>query len=100
MFTGIVTDVGQVRQIEKRGDTHIVIATHYDMEKLPMGGSVACAGTCLTIVERGPLDDPWFAVTASADVTTSHPSGTPCSTSVAARWAPDWAELFVQNTTR
>ena len=67
MFTGIVTDIGQVRQIEKRGDTHIVIATHYAMEKLPMGGSVACAGTCLTIVERGPKDDPWFAVTASAE---------------------------------
>lgn len=67
MFTGIVSDVGEVRQIEKRGDTHIVIATHYDMDKLPMGGSVACAGTCLTIVERGPKDDPWFAVTASAE---------------------------------
>ncbi len=67
MFTGIVTDVGQVRQLEKRGDTHIVIATHYDMDKLPMGGSVACAGTCLTVVERGPKEDPWFAVTASAE---------------------------------
>ena len=31
MFTGIVTDVGQVRHIEKRGDTHIVIATQYDV---------------------------------------------------------------------
>lgn len=67
MFTGIVTDVGEVRQIEKRGDTHIVIAHHYDMDKLPMGGSVACSGTCLTIVERGTNDDKWFAVTASAE---------------------------------
>lgn len=64
MFTGIVTDVGQVRQIEKRGDTHIVIAHHYDSDKLPMGGSVACCGACLTIVEKG---DDWFAVTASAE---------------------------------
>jgi riboflavin synthase len=67
MFTGIVTDVGEVRQIEKRGDTHIVIAHHYDMDKLPMGGSVACSGTCLTVVERGTNDDKWFAVTASAE---------------------------------
>jgi riboflavin synthase len=67
MFTGIVTDVGEVRQIEKRGDTHIVIAHHYDMDKLPMGGSVACSGTCLTVVDRGTNDDKWFAVTASAE---------------------------------
>jgi riboflavin synthase len=67
MFTGIVTDVGQVRQLEKRGDTHIVIATHYDMDKLPMGGSVACAGTCLTVIEKGDNTDPWFTVTASGE---------------------------------
>jgi riboflavin synthase len=67
MFTGIVTDVGQVRQIEKRGDTHIVIAHHYDMDKLPMGGSVACSGACLTVVERGSDADKWFAVTASGE---------------------------------
>lgn len=67
MFTGIVTDVGQVRHIEKRGDTHIVIAHHYAMDKLPMGGSVACSGACLTVVERGSDADKWFAVTASGE---------------------------------
>src|SRR5512142_28635 len=67
MFTGIVTDVGQVRHIEKRGDTHIVIATHYDMDKLPMGGSVACCGACLTVVDKGTNVDRWFAVTASGE---------------------------------
>lgn len=67
MFTGIVTDVGQIRQIEKRGDTHIVIGTHYGLDKLPIGGSVACAGVCLTVVEHGTEEDPWFAVTASGE---------------------------------
>jgi len=67
MFTGIVTDVGQVRHVEKRGDTHIVIATHYDMDKIPMGGSVACSGACLTVIDRGDNEDPWFAVTASGE---------------------------------
>jgi riboflavin synthase len=67
MFTGIVTDVGQVLQIEKRGDTHIVIGTHYDMDKIPMGGSVACSGACLTVVDKGSGKDPWFAVTASGE---------------------------------
>lgn len=67
MFTGIVTDVGQVRHIEKHGDTHIVIVPHYDMDKLPIGGSVACSGACLTVVEKGSNADKWFAVTASAE---------------------------------
>jgi len=82
MFTGIVTDVGQVRHIEKRGDTHIVIATHYDMDKIPMGGSVACAGTCLTVVDKDSGKAPWFVVTASGETlsktTIQHwKSGTP-----------------------
>ncbi len=76
MFTGIVTDVGQVRHIEKRGDTHIVIAHHYDMDKLPMGGSIACCGACLTIVEKGSNDDKWFAVTASAETLSKTTMGT------------------------
>jgi riboflavin synthase len=76
MFTGIVTDVGQVRQIEKRGDTHIVIAPHYDMDKLPMGGSVACCGACLTIVDKGTDADKWFAVTASGETLSKTTIGT------------------------
>jgi riboflavin synthase len=67
MFTGIVTDVGQVRRIEKRGDTHIVIGTHYDMGKIPIGASIACAGICLTVVDKGSSTDRWFAVTASGE---------------------------------
>jgi riboflavin synthase len=67
MFTGIVTDVGQVRHIEKRGDTRLVIGTHYDIDKLPMGGSVACSGACLTVIDKGSMADRWFAVTASGE---------------------------------
>ena len=44
MFTGIITDVGEVRQIEKRGDTHVVIATHYDVGAIDIGASIACSG--------------------------------------------------------
>jgi len=67
MFTGIITDVGQVRQIEKRGDTHIVIATHYNVGAIDIGASIACSGVCLTVVEKGSAADRWFAVTASAE---------------------------------
>lgn len=64
MFTGIVTDLGKVRAIEKRGDTRIEIETAYDMDEVEIGASIACSGPCLTVVEKGPG---WFAVEASAE---------------------------------
>ena len=67
MFTGLVSDIGRVRQVEKRGDTHLVIATHYDVAVMDVGVSVACAGICLTIVDKGTAKDRWFAVTASGE---------------------------------
>lgn len=67
MFTGIITDVGQVRHVEKRGDTHIVIATHYDVGAIDIGASIACSGVCLTVVDKGGSQDRWFAVTASGE---------------------------------
>lgn len=67
MFTGIVTDVGQVRHIEKRGDTHVVIGTNYDVPAIEIGASIACSGACLTVVDKGSAKDRWFAVTASAE---------------------------------
>ncbi len=67
MFTGIVTDVGQVRSVEKRGDTHVVISTHYDVSAVEMGASIACSGVCMTVVDKGSAKDRWFAVTASGE---------------------------------
>jgi riboflavin synthase len=67
MFTGIVTDVGKVRHIEKRGDTHVVIATQYDVGQVDMGASIACSGICMTVVDKGNAKDRWFAVTASGE---------------------------------
>lgn len=64
MFTGIVTDVGRVRKIEKRGDTHIAITTKLNLGDVMIGASIACAGVCLTVTEKGKG---WFAVTVSAE---------------------------------
>lgn len=68
MFTGIVSDVGRVRAIEKRGDTRFVIGTVYEPDSMLLGASVACSGCCLTVVEKGSdADGNWFAVDASAE---------------------------------
>lgn len=64
MFTGIVTDLGTVRSIRKRGDTRVEIETAYDTASIEIGDSIACSGPCLTVVDKAPG---WFAVEASAE---------------------------------
>jgi riboflavin synthase len=64
MFTGIVTDIGELREIRPGGDTTFVIRTKLDIRDLAIGASISCAGVCLTVVEHG---DDWFAVQASAE---------------------------------
>jgi riboflavin synthase len=67
MFTGLVSDIGEVRQVEKRGDTHLVISTNYDVDAFDVGGSIACAGVCLTVVDKGWGKYIWFAATVSGE---------------------------------
>lgn len=67
MFTGIVTDVGEVRRIERSGDTRLEIACAYDVSEIAQGASIACAGACLTVVETGDDGRGWFAVEASQE---------------------------------
>ena len=64
MFTGIITDVGRVRHVEKRGDARLEIETGYDTSTLEIGASIACSGACLTVVDKG---EGWFAVDVSAE---------------------------------
>jgi riboflavin synthase len=68
MFTGLITDVGRVRGLERRGDTRIVIETHFDPDGIEEGASIACSGACLTVVDKGRSDaGAWFAVDVSAE---------------------------------
>ncbi|SDK30404.1 riboflavin synthase [Aliiruegeria lutimaris] len=64
MFTGIVTDIGEIRQLEKRGDLRVRIGTSYDMAGVDLGASIACNGVCLTVIEKGA---DWFDVNISAE---------------------------------
>lgn len=64
MFTGIITDIGKVAQVEQRGDLRARIKTAYDMAGVDMGASIACNGVCLTVVGKGP---DWFDVDISAE---------------------------------
>jgi riboflavin synthase len=53
MFTGIVTDLGTVREISPGAVTRLVIETAYDVKGIDLGASVSCSGCCLSVVEKG-----------------------------------------------
>jgi riboflavin synthase len=68
MFTGIITDIGEILGVEARGDLHARIACAYPAESIALGASIACDGVCLTVVERGREGErSWFAVDISAE---------------------------------
>lgn len=68
MFTGIVTDVGIVRMVERRGDLRARIGTRYEAGGIDIGASIACDGCCLTVVDRGGDEaGTWFDVDVSAE---------------------------------
>jgi len=71
MFTGIVTALGTVREVQPIGGGHdlrLVIGCAPEFLSAPrpteIGGSIACSGVCLTVVELG---GDWFAANASAE---------------------------------
>jgi riboflavin synthase len=63
MFTGIVTDVGRVRAFTRHAaGARLEVFTTYDLATLELGASIAHAGCCLTVVEKGTA---WYAVQLS-----------------------------------
>src|SRR5690348_4503949 len=67
MFTGIITDVGRVRRLQRGGEgggLALTIATAYDIAATPLGASIACSGPCLTVVA---VESGAFSVEASAE---------------------------------
>src|SRR5215510_11602331 len=70
MFTGIVTDIGEVVSVRPRGEGlhRIKIACGYERASIVEGASIACSGACLTVVGIGEEDGrTWFAVDAAAE---------------------------------
>ena len=75
MFTGIITDVGQIDRIEARGDLRIFVITAYDMATVDLGASIACSGVCLTVINKGShAAGGWFAVDVSGETVSRTPA--------------------------
>lgn len=64
MFTGIITDIGTVNELEKRGDLRARINTGYDTATVDLGASIASDGVCLTVIAVGA---DWYDVQISAE---------------------------------
>jgi riboflavin synthase len=70
MFTGIVTDIGEVIAVRPRAEGlhRIEIACSYPRASIVDGASIACSGACLTVVGSGEKDGrAWFAVDAAVE---------------------------------
>jgi len=70
MFTGIITDLGEVRSVKPRADNlhRITVFCRYPRAEVVQGASIACSGVCLTVVDAGEEGGrAWFAVDAAAE---------------------------------
>ena len=70
MFTGIVTDVGEVLAATPRAEglRRLKIACAYERASIALGASIACSGVCLTVVGTGEdKGRTWFAVDTAAE---------------------------------
>ena len=67
MFTGIITDMGEVLSVRQDGDLTARIATSYPAEGIDIGASIACDGVCLTVIAKGATPRNWFDVQISAE---------------------------------
>jgi riboflavin synthase len=70
MFTGIVTDIGEVIAVDPRAEglSRLKIGCTYDRAGIADGASIACSGVCLTVVGAGIEGNrTWFAADAAAE---------------------------------
>ena len=64
MFTGIVTDIGEVVEVTGAAERRLRIRTGYDVASIDIGSSIACSGICLTVTDIG---SDWFCALASEE---------------------------------
>ena len=67
MFTGIVSDLGTVVKIEKKGDLRIRILCSFGFETIVIGSSICCNGVCLTVIGKTASELTSFDVEVSSE---------------------------------
>lgn len=70
MFTGIVTGVGQIREVKSLGESGqegvrlLIDAQNFDISRVKLGDSIAIQGACMTVVK---FDEKSFEVDVSRE---------------------------------
>ena len=67
MFTGIISDIGTILELEQRGDLRVRIGCSYDLNSIDVGCSICCNGICLTVIECGNTETTYFDVEISLE---------------------------------
>lgn len=78
MFTGIVTDIGEIQSVTARADnlSRIDIACGFDAASIALGASISCSGICLTVVDVKAASRTTFSVDAAAETLRLTTAGT------------------------
>jgi len=70
MFTGIITNIGNIKEIIPQGtEREIVLSTDLNADDLTLGQSIACNGACLTISKFSGSDLHFFVSNETLDKT-------------------------------
>ena len=69
MFTGIVTDLGEILSVTKiPAGIRTRIRTAYDPDSIDIGASIACGGPCHTVTAKGrDASGAWFEVESASE---------------------------------
>jgi riboflavin synthase len=69
MFTGLISDIGEVAGIEPKGELlRLRVLCAYQADSIALGASIACNGPCLTVVAVGAKgNQSWFEVDVAAE---------------------------------
>lgn len=71
MFTGIITDIGEIRSISREtggewGDTRMEVISSYDVDGIDIGASISHSGACMTVTDKGQhAGGSWYAFDVS-----------------------------------
>jgi riboflavin synthase len=76
MFTGIITDIGEVIDHQMSSDgLQLQISTQLDLSASPIGASIACNGVCLTVTDKDPQEQ-WLGAYVSGETLSKTNFGT------------------------
>ena len=57
MFTGIISDIGEIIEVTENDSRAIKISCSYPLDDIYIGSSISCSGVCLTVVDKGYEDN-------------------------------------------